>query len=87
MRFVLRSGGDQILNSTSFSIEPSASGGSLRSITFRGTGNGHGVGMCQWGAIGRARAGHSAREILAAYYLGTTVARVNEADLRGRDET
>jgi len=31
------------------------------------------VGMCQWGAIGRARAGQTARSILAAYYPGTTV--------------
>jgi stage II sporulation protein D len=40
----------------------------------RGAGNGHGVGMCQWGAIGRARAGQDFRTILRAYYPGTTVA-------------
>jgi stage II sporulation protein D len=40
----------------------------------RGGGNGHGVGMCQWGALGRARAGQSFREILQAYYPGTEIA-------------
>lgn len=42
-------------------------------VTFTGTGAGHGVGMSQWGARGRALAGQSAGEILAAYYPGTTV--------------
>ena len=34
-------------------------------------GAGHGVGMCQWGAVGRARAGQRYPEILAAYFPGT----------------
>ena len=42
-------------------------------LVLRGNGYGHGVGMCQWGAIGRARAGQTARAILAAYYPGTSV--------------
>ncbi|CAN5302922.1 hypothetical protein BH23GEM2_BH23GEM2_07490 [soil metagenome] len=83
MRFVLRAPNGQILNSTDVSVATTrGAGGALRSAIFRGAGNGHGVGMCQWGAIGRARAGHSAQEILAAYYVGTSVARVNETDLR-----
>jgi stage II sporulation protein D len=65
IRMVLRTGG-AILPSTSFSLE--VSGGS---VVLRGVGNGHGVGMSQWGAIGRARAGQDARSILAAYYPGT----------------
>jgi stage II sporulation protein D len=36
-----------------------------------GHGVGHGVGMCQWGAQGRALAGLSAESILAAYFPGT----------------
>lgn len=83
MRFVLRSPTGQILNSTDFSVSTTPGpGGVVRSAAFRGSGNGHGVGMCQWGAIGRARAGHSAQEILAAYYVGTNVARVDEMHLR-----
>ena len=74
IRFVLRSPGGEMLNSTYFSVETSSSGGQLTGVTLRGRGYGHGVGMCQWGAIGRARAGQDYREILAAYYPGTTVA-------------
>ncbi len=65
IRSVFRTDGG-ILPSTSFSIE--MLGTTLR---LRGTGNGHGVGLSQWGAIGRARAGQDARSILAAYYPGT----------------
>ena len=36
-----------------------------------GRGWGHGVGMVQWGAYGKARRGWSASEILAFYYGGT----------------
>ena len=47
--------------------------GSLDKLVVKGNGYGHGIGMCQWGAIGRARAGQSVRYILATYYPGTTV--------------
>jgi stage II sporulation protein D len=63
-----------ILSSTYFSVDREAhSGGRLTGLTLRGNGNGHGVGMCQWGAIGRARAGQDARTILQHYYPGTAV--------------
>jgi SpoIID/LytB domain protein len=42
----------------------------------RGGGWGHGAGMCQWGAVGRAEAGQGYREILRAYYSGADVDRV-----------
>jgi len=41
--------------------------------TFKGYGYGHGIGMCQWGAKGRADAGQTYRQILAHYFQGTTV--------------
>ena len=44
-------------------------------FVFSGRGVGHGVGMCQWGAQGRAKGGASAAEILAAYFLGTTLSQ------------
>ena len=37
-------------------------------IIFQGTGSGHGVGMCQWGAQFLAKQGKTYREILAHYY-------------------
>ena len=76
IRYALRPvGGTAILQSTEFRIAPViGSDGTIRQLTLTGEGYGHGVGMCQWGAIGRARAGLGVREILAAYYPGTTVA-------------
>lgn len=44
--------------------------------TFRGAGFGHGVGMCQTGAIGMAETGKSYREILRHYYPGTVVRKL-----------
>jgi stage II sporulation protein D len=74
IRYVLRPPGSEILSSTYFSVEPEyGRDGLITRVTFRGRGYGHGVGMCQWGAIGRARAGQSFRSILGTYYPGTTV--------------
>ncbi|MBL0171352.1 MAG: SpoIID/LytB domain-containing protein [Gemmatimonadaceae bacterium] len=74
VRAVLRDARGANLSSTYFSVEREArNGGRLTGVTLRGNGNGHGVGLCQWGAIGRARAGQSARMILQHYYPGTVV--------------
>lgn len=40
---------------------------------FTGKGYGHGVGLCQWGANGKAQRGAGYREILAIYYPMTRV--------------
>jgi stage II sporulation protein D len=50
-------------------------GDHLERLVAEGAGAGHGVGLCQWGAIGRARAGQRHDEILSAYYPGTTLVR------------
>ncbi len=42
-------------------------------IILEGKGNGHGVGMCQWGAEGMARLGFKYRDILLHYYPGTAI--------------
>ncbi len=47
--------------------------GSIASFTFHGRGNGHGIGLCQVGAFGMARAGHSYEEILKTYYTGVEI--------------
>ncbi|MDQ2889070.1 MAG: SpoIID/LytB domain-containing protein [Gemmatimonadota bacterium] len=76
-RLILRSTAGELLPSTLFTIEQSkGSDGHVTQITIRGSGNGHGVGMDQWGAISRARAGQDALTILRAYYPGTTIGRV-----------
>ncbi len=46
----------------------------------RGAGYGHGVGMCQLGAAGRADAGWNCERILKYYYPGTTL-RINDKSL------
>lgn len=43
---------------------------------FRGRGNGHGVGLCQWGARARALRGESYRAILAWYYPGADIRKM-----------
>lgn len=75
IRYALRVAGGELVNSTYFSVESSGSGGGTRGRRFilRGRGYGHGIGMCQWGAIGRARAGQDAVTILQTYYPGTSV--------------
>ncbi len=40
-------------------------------MIFSGSGNGHGVGLCQWGAKQRALDGFACGEILSYYYPGT----------------
>jgi stage II sporulation protein D len=73
-RYVLRGAGGALLGSTDFSVNADRGrDGMLESLTIDGHGFGHGIGMCQWGAIGRARAGQSFQTILATYYPGTTV--------------
>lgn len=42
---------------------------------FLGYGFGHGVGMCQYGAMAMAKEGHSAQEIISYYYPGTKIKR------------
>jgi stage II sporulation protein D len=74
IRALLRDARGAILNSTYFSVDRETRGrGRLAGLTLRGVGHGHGVGMCQWGAIGRSRAGADARAILRHYYPGTVV--------------
>jgi stage II sporulation protein D len=69
-RFALRQNGseDKILPSAWFDIQMSGN-----KVTAQGHGYGHGVGLCQVGAIGRAKAGQSFKQIIDAYYTGVTI--------------
>jgi stage II sporulation protein D len=67
----LKSG--RILPSTLFDVETVMSAGRVGRVSFVGGGNGHGVGMCQNGAIGMARKGYSYPMILGHYYPGGVV--------------
>jgi len=63
------------LGSNRFRVSVEQAGGVTTRVRVDGFGWGHGVGMCQWGAIGRARAGETARAILTTYFPGTRVER------------
>lgn len=76
IRFVLRDPKGAILNSTFFDFTREITGGEVSRLNISGRGYGHGIGMCQWGAIGRARAGQNYRTILETYYTGTTIGRI-----------
>jgi stage II sporulation protein D len=60
--------GPERLKSTNFKIIPSA-----KDVVFKGRGWGHGVGLCQEGACGLARAGYNFNEILEFYYPGIAI--------------
>jgi stage II sporulation protein D len=75
VRFILRrnAGSGALLRSSNFSI---IENGPDR-FTLRGRGYGHGVGMCQMGAVGRARSGQTFDRILKAYFAGTEISRID----------
>jgi stage II sporulation protein D len=56
------------LKSTFFSVEQFKD-----SVIFKGRGYGHGVGLCQEGAMNMAKLGYSYREILNFYYHNITI--------------
>ena len=77
-RWVLRRpGSNAILRSSLFKIGiERGENGKSRRVVATGGGNGHGIGMCQWGAMGMARAGIGYRDILSHYYKATKLVRI-----------
>src|SRR5437588_4829581 len=69
--------GWNVLKSSRFDVARAGS-----SFVFRGTGFGHGLGLCQTGAHQMASRGASYREILKQYFPGTSV---GNAELRNAD--
>jgi stage II sporulation protein D len=76
VREVLRPAPDRQLQSNQFQLHEERRGNELVRLVASGAGSGHGVGMCQWGAVGRSRAGQRYDQILAAYYPGTQLLRM-----------
>lgn len=72
-RAILRTPSGEPLPSSYFSVTTEGADAGITRVVLRGNGYGHGVGLCQWGAIGRARAGQGARQILRTYFPGTSV--------------
>ena len=80
IRWVLRraSNPNRILQSDYFTLSniTRSKNGDITSVTLNGRGYGHGVGMCQVGALGMARAGKKYKQILTHYYTGVTIDRL-----------
>lgn len=74
IRSVIRTSDQRsILRSNYFDINLSNN-----TIVIKGKGNGHGVGLCQWGAIGLSRKGIDFRKIIEHYFPGTQIKRIND---------
>jgi len=63
--------GFSVIRSTNFEVRTAGD-----DAFFMGTGYGHGVGLCQWGAKQRALDGFDYREILSYYYPGTRLEKI-----------
>jgi len=48
-----------------------------KNVIIHGKGYGHGVGLCQWGAVSQSRAGIKFKEILSHYFPGTEISYLN----------
>jgi stage II sporulation protein D (peptidoglycan lytic transglycosylase) len=75
IRQVMRPSSGEPLKSTAFNLVATVTDNRVTRLVVDGMGAGHGVGFCQWGAVGRARAGQSSEQILAAYFPGTRLER------------
>ncbi|MCW8960510.1 MAG: SpoIID/LytB domain-containing protein [Ignavibacteriaceae bacterium] len=74
IRSILRTSDNKnILWSTMFDLSTNSN-----SIVLKGKGFGHGVGLCEWGAIVLSRKGWKYKDILQHYYPGTNVEKYND---------
>jgi len=74
IRSIIRNAdGKSILWSTMFDVSLKSN-----SVVLSGKGFGHGVGLCQWGAIALSRKGWDFEEILNHYYPGTKAEKLND---------
>jgi stage II sporulation protein D len=75
LRQVIRRPGqpDAILRSCLFKVDVRKQDGSPAAVVMSGAGSGHGVGLCQTGALGMARLGARAEDIVRQYYRGVDI--------------
>jgi stage II sporulation protein D len=70
-RVAMRLFGIASVRSTAFSVTEAKT-----EYVLSGRGSGHGAGLCQVGAIARARRGETWQQILGVYYKGASVGRL-----------
>jgi len=76
VRRVLRPPSGELLRSSAFTLTATGAGVRVTRLVADGGGAGHGVGFCQWGAVGRSRAGQDYSQIVSAYYPGAQLERL-----------
>ena len=67
-----------ILRSSLFTIDVQKTDSIVTKIVLHGKGNGHGVGLCQWGSFTMARLGFTMKEILDFYFPGTEIMSLHD---------
>ncbi|MCK4413195.1 MAG: SpoIID/LytB domain-containing protein [Candidatus Eisenbacteria sp.] len=75
IRWVIRRPGGGLLRSSFLGKFRREGSGQGCTITLRGAGYGHGVGLCQYGAMEMARRGSTPAQILRHYYRGISLTR------------
>lgn len=78
IRNIFRRKNGSILRSTLFKIEVKRRRFDIEEVIFAGNGWGHGVGLCQWGAIEQSNLGHNYKSILLFYFPETEVRKLND---------
>jgi stage II sporulation protein D len=73
VRSVFSTADGRLLGSSAVRLNATRQADTVSGLRADGTGWGHGVGMCQWGAVGRARAGQDAETILRTYFPGSRI--------------
>ena len=77
IRWVLRRpNGEGLRSALLTKVDVRKKGGRISRVRIEGQGYGHGVGMCQFGAMGMAEAGYRHDQIIRFYYRGSKVARL-----------
>ena len=76
IRRAIRRDGNSLLRSNLLRVAEYGPQGKPIGVMLIGAGNGHGVGLCQWGAIGMARQGYSYQQILKHYFRGVTIKKI-----------
>lgn len=77
---IKRKNGKGILKSSLFKVTEKFQGEKLDLIILEGKGNGHGVGLCQWGSFQLSKEGKSYSEILQFYFPQTKIININETN-------
>ncbi len=73
IRSIIRNSNNGILYSSNFKVTQTDD-----KIIIEGKGYGHGVGLCQWGAIGLSKKGNNYKDILSHYFPDTRVEILND---------